>query len=296
MRFRKILCPVDFSEGSNAALAVAVRIANESAANLVIAHAWQLPIGSALPEVALPQDLYNDVLGAANEGLEHAVATARKLGAQSVSSELLGGPPWAEVVQLLEHDAAFDLVIMGTHGRTGVSRILLGSVAEKIVRHAPCSVLAVRKTATDKPFTHVLCPIDFSEHSRVAVEMAVELVRPWGAGITLMHATDLPINYSGVPLPADFLANIDKLASQQLEAWAAELRDQVSLPIVTVSRGGLPTSEVLGMLDEDKTFDLVSVGSHGRTGIRRVLLGSVAETIVRHARCPVLVARHRRAR
>lgn len=294
MRFRKILCPVDFSEGSNAALAVAVRIANESAAELVVAHAWQLPVGASLPEIALPADLYNDVLVAAKEGLEHAAAKARELGAQNVSSELLGGPAWAEITQLLEHDAAFDLAVIGTHGRTGMSRILLGSVAEKIVRHAPCSVLAVRKTATDRPFTHVLCSIDFSEESRIAVDMAVELVRPWGEGVTLLHVTELPIVYAGEPLPPEFVTDVDMIATQTLEAWGAELRTKASLPIATTSRVGQPTSEVLAALDEDKTFDLVAVGSHGRTGIRRVLLGSVAETIIRHARCPVFVARRRR--
>jgi nucleotide-binding universal stress UspA family protein len=293
MSFQKILCPVDFSEGSSVALRYAVRLANESDAELVIAHSWYVPPMMFAGEPTFSPDLFQVMSDDAKKGLEASLKQAKDLGARRVTSKLLTGAPWYELVELLETDKSYDLVVMGTHGRTGVSRVLLGSVAEKIVRHAPCSVLCVRPDAPGKQFTHVLCPIDFSESSQFAVDMAVEMARPWGAGITLLHVIEVPVAYSGEPLPVSFMRDLDKHSAELLERWAANLRAKVSVPVATRSRIGRPGKEVVETLDADKTYDLVSVGSHGRTGIRRALLGSVAEKVVRHARCPVMVARRR---
>jgi len=153
----------------------------------------------------------------------------------------------------------------------------------------------VRDRGEVTPFGHVLCPIDFSETSRGAVEFAAELAAPGGAGITLLHVVELPVSYAGEPPLAGFVGDLDKHAAQLLEQWAAELRAKVTVPVATRSRIGSPGGQTLAVLDDDPTFDLVVMGSHGRTGLRRVLLGSVAEKVVRHAGCPVLVARPRSA-
>lgn len=293
MSFKKILCPVDFSEGSSVALRYAVRLANESDADLVLAHSWYVPPMMFAGEPTFSPDLFQVMSEDAKKGLEVSLQEAKGLGARRVSSKLLTGAPWYEVVEMLDADSSFDLVVMGTHGRTGMSRVLLGSVAEKIVRHAPCSVLCVRPDATAKQFTHVLCPIDFSEASQFAVDMAVDLARPWGAGITLLHVTEVPVAYSREPVPLAFMRDLEKRSAELLEKAAVSLREKVSVPIATRSRIGRPGKEIVDTLDGDKSYDLVSVGSHGRTGIRRALLGSVAEKVVRHSRCPVMVARRR---
>lgn len=85
-----------------------------------------------------------------------------------------------------------------------------------------------------------------------------------------------------------------KTASHSIEEVAAEIRTKVRVPVTTSVQIGAPGARVLDVLDADPTFDLVVVGSHGRTGLRRVLLGSVAEKLIRHAPCPVLVARSRK--
>jgi len=184
-------------------------------------------------------------------------------------------------------------VVIGTHGRTGLARILLGSVAEKVVRHAPCPVLAIRPDDEPKPFTHALCPTDFSEDSRQAIDFAAELVQPSGTGITLLHVIEAPVSYSGELPDPDLIRELDRRSAAQLEAWAARLRSMSSIPVTTRCRVGWPGAEILAAVDHDPSIDLVVMGSHGRTGIKRALLGSVAEKVVRHARCPVCVARAR---
>lgn len=296
MTFRKILCPTDFSPGSQHAMRFAARLAAGSGAELVLAHVWHVPPfafggGDPFPGEAL-QRMAKD----RERDLAAAVAQAIELGAPRVTSRFLTGVPWDQIVEALQGDEAFELAVLGTHGRTGLARILLGSVTEKVVRHAPCSVLAARPGGNDSAaFARVLCPIDFSDGSRRAVERAAELAAPSGAGITLLHVVELPFMYTGEPVAADFVGDIEKRSTHQLEDWASDLRSKVSVPVATEIRIGSPGAQTLALLDQDPTFDLVVIGSYGRTGIRRVLIGSVAEQVVRHAACPVFVARARTA-
>lgn len=293
--FKKILCPTDFSPGSQHAMRVAVRLAADSGAELVLAHVWHVPpfaFGAIDPfPVEAIQRMARDREG----DLAAATGKAIELGAGRVTSRFLTGVPWDQIVETLEGDQTFDLVVMGAHGRTGLARILLGSVTEKVVRHAPCSVLAARPSGESAAFARVLCPIDFSDGARHAVERAAELATPPGASITLLHVVELPFTYTGEPVTADFLGDIEKRSTSELEDWASDLRSKVSVPVTTEIRIGSPGAQILAILDHDPTFDLVAIGSHGRTGIRRVLIGSVAEQVVRHAACPVFVARARTA-
>ncbi len=291
MAFKKILCAVDFSAGSKQALATAVRLANESAAELVIVHAWNVPPLAFGGEVMFAPSLVQDVADAAAAGLADALGDAQRAGAKLASTRLMNGVPWSEIVELLEHQA-FDLAVIGTHGRTGLSRVLLGSVAEKIVRHAPCPVLTVRPANEPHPFQRILCPIDFSERSRHALELAAKLASPGGAGLTVLHVLELPVGFAG-DLPADFGSDIDLRSLRMLDEWVTHTRTLTDVVVTARKRLGSPGSEALQLLEQEGPFDLVVVGSHGRTGIKRVLLGSVAEKLVRHASCPVLVARER---
>ena len=296
MVFRKILCPIDFSAGSQQAMRVAIRLANEADAELVLAHAWHVPPMAYGSEYVLAADLMRDIADGARDALDAAMREATALGAKRVASRLLTGSPRHEIVKMLERDPAFDLVVMGTHGRTGLARILLGSVAEGVVRHAPCSVLAVRPDGEVRPFTRVLCPIDFSDSSQVATNLAAELVRPGGAKLTLLHVIDPPAVYTSRERTLELVRDLDRYATEHLHRWAAQLAGTAPASVTTLCRVGHPGAEILKALDEGPAFDLVVMGSHGRIGLERGLLGSVAEKVVRHAKGPVLVARQRESR
>ncbi len=288
MQVKKVLCPLDFSAGSKRAMRWAVRLTSELGAELVLFHAWQIPVMSA--ESAFAPTLVADLVEAAEECLGAELAEARAQGAAHVSTRLVSGPAWSMIVDEVA-SGGFDLVVMGKHGRTGLQRFVLGSVAEKVVRHAGCPVLTIPPESEPKSFASILVPIDFSESARRAMEMAAALVQRGGAGITLLHVIELPVDYHGEPKIDGLMEMLDKRGAESLDQWAAELRAKTPVTVTTRSRIGRPASEVLAVLEEASAFDLVVTGSQGRTGLSRALLGSVAEKIVRHAPCPVLVAR-----
>jgi nucleotide-binding universal stress UspA family protein len=293
MSFRKVLCPIDFSPGSRQATRVAIRLANEVGAELVLAHAWHVPPVAFSEELLLAAGAMQEMQEGAQAALDEAVREATELGARRPGSKLLAGTPRHEIVKLLEHDSGFDLVVMGTHGHTGLSRVLLGSIAESIVRHAPCSVLTVRPDASLEPFARVLCPIDFSTSSQHAVELAAELARRGAAQLALLHVVEVPPVSTRGQQMIEFLRELDRYSTEHLDQWAARLEGTLPGRVAKLPRIGRAGAEILKALDEDPALDLVVIGSHGRTGLERWLLGSVAEKIVRHARCPVLVARAR---
>lgn len=293
MTFHKILCPIDFSPGAQLAMRVAVRIAAAHEAELVLANVWYLPSFAYAADSTVPSEAIQLMIDDSERGLAQARREAEALGARRVTTTLVTGLPWDQLVGLLRGDPAYDLVVMGTRGRTGLARVLLGSVTEQVVRHAPCPVLTVRDQRDAGAFRHVLCPVDFSDDARRAVDLAAALAAPDGAGIALLHAVELPVSYSGEPLLPGLIEDLDRRAAASLEQWAAELRARVAVPVATHSRIGRPGAQILAALDRDPSFDLVVMGSHGRTGVRRLVLGSVAEQVIRHASAPVLVARSR---
>ncbi|NVB81166.1 MAG: universal stress protein [Kofleriaceae bacterium] len=285
---KKILCPVDFSAGSKQALRWAVRLATEADAELVVFHAWQTPAVAA--EYAFAATMTAQLQEAAVQALAADLEAARSLGASRASSRLVNGPAWSMIVDEVAA-GGFDIVVMGKHGRTGLKRFLIGSVAENVVRRASCPVLVVPTEREPTSFAKVLVPVDFSACSHAAMDAVPALVQPGGEGITLLHVIDLPVNYHGEPKIEGLMEAVDKRGTETLERWAGELRAKVSVPVTPRSRIGRAATESLAVLDELPAFDLVVVGSHGRTGLARALIGSVAEKIVRLAPCAVLVVR-----
>jgi universal stress protein A len=136
--FKHILCPVDFSPCSRAALTTATALATQSNAALTIAHVWEIS-----PYVAPGVMSAGDAIGAMLADAE-ALLAAWAASANTTQTTLVRGVPWREIVQLLESNRAYDIAVLGTHGRTGLKHVVIGSVAERVVRHAPCAVLVVR--------------------------------------------------------------------------------------------------------------------------------------------------------
>lgn len=142
---KKILCPTDFSEPSFAALEVAVELAREFDAQVVVVH-----VLTPIPVVEMPAlhagfnvDRYQEVLGESlRQALDEVIAT-RLAGVAAVHGVLVIGHPAAEIVRV-SHEEGADLIVLSTHGRSGVGHLLFGSVAERVVRSASCPVLTIR--------------------------------------------------------------------------------------------------------------------------------------------------------
>jgi nucleotide-binding universal stress UspA family protein len=292
MGFQKILCATDFSAASQHAARLAMRLAGQG--ELVLVHAWYMPLPAYAGELVIPAPTVETLTQDAERSLAAAADELRRSGPARVTSKVVTGPPWQSIVDAAS-DPSIDLVVVGTHGRTGLSRVLLGSVAEKVVRHAPCSTLVVRPGNEPPPFQHVFVPTDHSEEARYALQLAAELVQPGGTGITLFHVLEMPVALTGEPMVPDLYRELGNRSADSLDREAADLRTRVNVPVATRARVGRAGSETLAAIETDRTIDLVVTGSHGRTGLQRMLLGSVAEKVVRHARCPVLVARRRHA-
>jgi universal stress protein A len=143
MTFRRILCPVDFSPGSAEAVQLAAQMCAPDT-QLVLVHVWQPLAFMYGAETVLTADVINSIQADAERELANTKREAERLGAPRVDTLFKTGSPWREIVRVLEEDRGFDLTVIGTHGRTGLSHVILGSVAEKVVRHAPCPVLVAR--------------------------------------------------------------------------------------------------------------------------------------------------------
>jgi nucleotide-binding universal stress UspA family protein len=200
----------------------------------------------------------------------------------------LDGPP-GKVIPEAAAVRAVDVLVVGSHGRTGVSRVLLGSVAEKILRASPVPVLVARGPA-ESPFGRILVATDFGEPAERALRLALELAAP-GATVDVVHFVSI-VPLVAVPARALLSTEMERLTARALpigrQLLARHRRDDVVVDFA--SEIGDPR---LGALERIRLrgYDLVAVGSHGRSRVTRALLGSVSEGIVRHAPCSVLVTR-----
>ena len=284
MIFTKILCPTDFSDHARPSFEHAVRLAKLYGATLTILHAVEPPPFTAdyvAPAVA------RDFEVATERSLAEAAAFARERGVPTVETTQAIGSPWRAIVDAVAADHAIDLVVMGTHGRTGFRRVLLGSVAEKVVRLAASSVLVVHPEDKLDRVAHVLCPTDFVDPTEHAAQVAVQLAGP-DAKLELVHVVDVPLLVERGTHPVAISTELEQHSDVELERRAKALGPNVTWR----TELGHVGTKLLELLDRE-AFDLVVTGSHNFTGLAHILLGSIAEKLVRHARCPVLVVRRR---
>lgn len=143
MQWKKILCPIDFSAYSRRAMHTAVSLATQYSAPLVLVNVWDMPIAIG-GQMGMDLNSIEMARVEAEATLAAWKREAHETGAKIVETMFVTGSAWNEIVTAAEKDKVVDLIVLGTHGRTGLKRLFLGSVAEKVIRHAPCSVLVVR--------------------------------------------------------------------------------------------------------------------------------------------------------
>jgi nucleotide-binding universal stress UspA family protein len=187
-----------------------------------------------------------------------------------------------------------DLVVMGTHGRRGLRRLLLGSVAEEVVRLAPCPVLTVPEREegnSPSQIERIIVPVDFSEHAELALAYAVELATAYGAQLHLLHVVDEVVYPDFYPPVIPSGGSItEELRDQSLQKMSSLLTRCEGADAAVHVRAGRAAPEIAEFAKE-RNADLVVIASHGLTGISHVLLGSVTEQLVRRATCPVFTVK-----
>lgn len=196
-------------------------------------------------------------------------------------------------------DESIDLILLGTHGRRGASRVLLGSVAEEVVRRARQPVMTVRgkeeegRTPVPGVIDRILVPIDFSAYAREALRTAHEWATLYDAEIDVLHVVEEDLHpafyQGGVTSIYDVEPDLDEKVRAKIETFVEEVLGTTEGVEAHMTTGSAP-SAITTFVEKNET-DLVCLSTHGRTGLERFFLGSVAEKVVRHVSCPVLTVK-----
>jgi nucleotide-binding universal stress UspA family protein len=297
---RNILVPIDFSKMSIDAIKTAKRLAQRFAASIHLAHVRQFDYAAGFSAPAppfTPFPLMTYEQDAEKRVLQELNGFACEHGIPSESCHVVGGGPAFDEICRLAQKIPVDLVVMPTHGRTGLKHVFLGSTAERVVRHSPCPVLVVRerrrqsKTGPRLMVKRILVPVDFSECSQEGLQYAIGFANQFGARIMLLHATYLGYIYSSEGTALYDVRGLQNAARENAERQMQKFVRTVNFgraKFETVFTNGSPVLNICAFA-KDHAIDLIITSTHGFTGLTHVLMGSVAEQVVRRARCSVLV-------
>jgi nucleotide-binding universal stress UspA family protein len=298
IEIRRILCPTDLSEIAPRAFEHALALARFHQAEVELAYVSEplLP-GPVAPATYPPWAILDPaVRGRLGAALEELAAPAAGTGVRVETSVREG----RVVHEILERARGWpaDVIVMGTHGRGGFERWVLGSVTEKVLRKAPCPVLTVPPPAGGLHpegsvlFRRILCPVDFSAPSVAALAYALRLAEQSASEITFVHVLEWLVEeepgarIAGFDVP-EFRRYLEKDARERLRQLVpAEAKDWCRTREEVV--GGRPWREIL-RLAEEREVELVVMGVRGRNPVDIALFGSTTHHVVRGARCPVLV-------
>ncbi len=297
---RKILVPTDFSRDANRAVYYAAYFSEPYESEVILLHVVSLfEHDPNNPQHNFPNidEVYRSLETIATEQMDqirqdHSHVQIRK--------EMIRGVSPAEEIINFARENQVDLIVMGTHGRSGLSHFLLGSVAEKVIRHMHCPVMTIRyihgDTGRAPRLKRIVVPIDFSAYSKQALGHAIELAGTFGASIEFLHVIEEQVH------PSYYITgdtSIFKLIPDLRERSIAAMKEFVEKEIpdgiehTFHVREGRAHSEIVKFAEEQDA-DLIVIATHGLSGLDYLLLGSTTEKVVRRSKTPVLSVRAER--
>ncbi|NBC15714.1 MAG: universal stress protein [Bacteroidetes bacterium] len=300
----RILVPTDFSDCARGALRWALTLAHHYDADVHLLHVVTLQnlgvygTDDEVDEAASYQQKLEAVYQARARELLDEVLEDEQRTDVPVTTVVRQSMAIADAVLGYVAEVGADLIVAGTHGRRGVQHLVLGSVAEDVMREAPCPVLLVRQredAATAEPGPRILVPVDFSVPSRRALSYAAQLAERVGARLHLLHVVEplpFPVSLTGILTIHDLLPDINDKAEQHLRRLAEDAGTDAAPPDVHVQEG-YPAAAIVRAA-ADLEVSLIVMASRGLAGLERLLVGSVTTRVVRAAPCPVLVIRDER--
>jgi nucleotide-binding universal stress UspA family protein len=294
LQIRNVLVPTDFSPPSLEAIQFALPLIKRFGADLHLGHVFasDYPITAlvamplVLPEVEINQSVRR-----------HLKSVAKKYSIELRRENLhaLKGRPFEEICRLARR-ISIDLIVIATRGNTGFKHLLLGSTAERVVRYSPCPVLVVRPSTAKARnrqlgFKKILVPMDFSECSMKGLAYAKNVASQFRSRLVLLNSVHFEYyvasdEYGRFDLP-QLTQHAEIFARDQMRDLF-EKTDWNGLEVETSLQTGHPGQQICEHA-RDTDVDLIVTSTHGTTGFKHLLLGSVAEYVVRHAHCPVLV-------
>jgi nucleotide-binding universal stress UspA family protein len=305
VQFHNVLCAIDFSEISARALTHAAALARWYEAHLEVLH-----VVPALADDANPPARFGPDDGAWPSRERLLVAIERAMEAADAttpdSRPLVEEGRADEIIACRARALPADLVVMGTHGRSGFNRALLGSVTEKVLRQVSCPVLTVPPAAPTRAggpvrFKNILCAVDYSPSASKALQYALDLARQAGGAVTVLHALEYT-DADDLLDPSKFDPCREEIAESRrrrqavLDRARTQLHAQLALEpttwcdiqeVVAVDRA---YKAILG-LAADADTDLIVMGAQGAGGLELLLYGSNTQHVLRAATCPVLTVR-----
>jgi nucleotide-binding universal stress UspA family protein len=295
----RILCPIDFSPFSEQALVYAMKLAAWSGAQLQVAHVMPLMPASTVNELAAT------IRQVTAQNLNSAIAKQR-LPDVDVSALLIeSAEAPARILEAAERFDA-DLIVTGSHGRTGYQRVLLGSVVESMLHKSTRPMLTIPSHLAPRPaaeiaFSRIVCAVEFDEASLNAVAHALSIAEESDAHVTLLHVIETPPELTYPPQPPDFeVAGIRVTAEAacltRLQALVPEhARDYCTIETAVLEGGA---SRQILRVAAGMHAELIVLGVHSRNAFDLAFFGSHSKDIIRQAECPVLtvpVSRRRRS-
>jgi len=278
-----ILCPTDFSPFSEMALQYAIAIARQYQARLHLIHAdtflppWQFTahdVGMFVQQIEEARQATRRSLARYVEERTHGI---------EAEAHLIEDTPTQAILNAAERYKA-DLIVMGTHGRGGLNRLLLGSVTEKVVRQARVPVIVVREplqeavTAQEPGIPHkILCPVNFTQTAYEALQLATSMAAQFDARLTVLVAEEDKQKKPSTP---------EEIRKRLCAGVSEETLSRCHLEMTV--RQGNAAEEIIRHAQEEKT-DLIIIGGQRTTFFEGIVMGSTTVRVMRHAPCPVLI-------
>jgi nucleotide-binding universal stress UspA family protein len=297
---RRILCALDLSDASAHAAGQAIALADWCHASITALHVCE-PVFAPVPGLPPPEQRVPDEERTLLRDRVAAYFSSVAAAGVTVDVVVDVGQP-ARCILGCADDISADVIVMATHGASGFEHLVLGSVAEKVLRKARCGVLTVSprvRAPSARPFTRILCPVDFSDPSLAAFEAAVALAQAAAAALTVVHVVEWPWREPPAPAAQDmppaqaaalveFRRYVETSATMRLEKLTVgvALQPRPALSIVH----GKSSVEILHVAEQIGA-ELIVMGVHGRNVLDMALFGSTTNHVVRQATCPVLTFR-----
>jgi len=291
-KIQKLLLATDGSEFSEGASTEALKLAANNSWPL-----YAILVVESNPEFeTLAPELFEKTEKEVRARLESIKSLAAEKGVDCGTIARHSEEPFRPIVEEAQR-LGIDMIVMGRRGRTGLERLLMGSVTARVIGHAPCNVLVVPKPALQRYGT-ILVASDGSKFSVDAARDAVALAKGSGAKLVAVSVvpseTASPFDIVHSQMQRGLVAQEElRVAKKALEDLVA-VGEEAGVPVEAVLADGRPSEAILETA-ESKGADLIVVGSHGRTGLERLLMGSVTERVVGNAECAVLVVKSRRS-
>ncbi len=300
LQIRDILFPTDFSACANAAFPQALHLARRYHATIHMLHVAPITglhaVTEALEASLAEQSVPDYVRDESNLQMD-ALIWGHDADDVPIKRVHLQHPAPGSVLLEYAKEHDLDLIVMGSHGRTGFRRLVLGSVAEEVIRHAACPVLIVRQQEGEAPGPitgrRLMVPLDFSPQAEHALRYALDLAAAYDTGLDVVHVIDPGTHLQEYAEEVAEHGTVLKKLIQEAHAVLERITGEPGEPAVDVSYEvlvGYPPREITEFALRNAS-GMIVMSSHGRTGKKSILMGSVAEHVVRHAPCPVFIAR-----